>query len=149
MSEDFKPPQISPEGALVANTYLENACSLKATATQLNTPTHEIASLLKQPMIKYYVHSILRETSYRHMTKIAEKLDDLVERKWEELEEAEIGSNKDIADLLALAHKMRSDMAKMLQTDAKADAPATQHNTQINNYGEGNYGALMEKLIDG
>ncbi len=148
-SEDALPEIISPEGARVANTYLANACSLKDASHSLNLPTHEIAATLQQPLVKVYVNSILRENGYRHMVKIAEKLDDLVERKWEELEEAEMGSNKDIAELLNLAHKMRMDMSKLLQADIEKSGPAIQKNTQVNVYGEGNYGKLMEKLIEG
>lgn len=82
------------------------------------------------------------------MVQIAAKLDELIDKKWEELEEAEIGSNKDIADLLSLAHKMRMDMSNQLQRDTLRDAPTTQSNTQVNVYGEGSYGKLMEKLIN-
>ena len=148
-SEDALPEAISPEGAAIANTYLANACSLMSTSSSLDLPTHEIAAVLQQPLVKAYVNSILRETGYRHMVKIAEKLDELVDRKWEELEEAEIGSNKDIADLLQLAHKMRMDMSKLLQADVGKDGPANVKQTQVNVYGDGNYGKLMEKLIDG
>lgn len=148
-SEDAMPEVISPEGATIANTYLANACSLIETSRNLNTPTHEIAAVLQQPLVKTYVNSILKENGYRHMVKIAEKIDDLVDKKWEELEEAEIGSNKDIADLLQLAHKMRLDMSKLLQAEAIKEGPGTVRQTQVNVYGEGNYGKLMEKLIDG
>lgn len=147
-SEDAMPEQISPEGAKVANTYLANGCSLTDTSHALDIPTYEVSATLQQPLIKIYVNNILREHGYRHMIKIAEKLDGLVERKWEELEEAEIGSNKDIADLLTLAHKFRMDMANLLQRDTVKSGPTTQTNTQVNVYGEGNYGKLMEKLIN-
>lgn len=147
-SEDALPEVISPEGASIANTYLANACSLLACSDELDIPTHEIAAVLQQPLVKSYVNSILKETGYRHMVKIAEKLDELVDRKWEELEEAEIGSNKDIADLLQLAHKMRLDMSKLLQADS-VEKPSNVRQTQVNVYGEGNYGKLMEKLING
>jgi hypothetical protein len=147
-SEDALPQAISPEGAEIANTYLANACSIKSTSDQLGIPSHEISAMLHEPLVKTYVQSILKETGYRHMVKIAEKLDDLIEKKWEELEEAEIGSNKDIADLLQLAHKMQVDMSKVLQNDSDK-GPKIQKNTQINNYGEGNYGKLMDKLING
>lgn len=143
------PEVISPEGAAIANTYLANACSLTETSHSMDLPTHEIAATLQQPLVKTYVNNILRETGYRHMVKIAEKLDDLVERKWEELEEAEIGSNKDIAELLQLAHKMRLDMSKMLQADMVKEGPSKVNQTQVNVYGEGNYGKLMEKLVNG
>jgi len=148
-SEDAMPESISPEGASIANTYLANACSLNETSRSLDLPTHEIAATLQQPLVKTYVNSILRENGYRHMVKIAEKLDELVELKWAELEEAEIGSNKDIADLLALHHKMRMDMSKLLQADVEKPGPGRVANTQVNVYGEGNYGKLMEKLVNG
>lgn len=145
-SEDSMPNQISPEGASIANTYLANACSILATSEAMGLPTHEISATLHEPLVKTYVNSILKENGYRHMVQIAEKLDSLVEKKWEELEEAEIGSNKDIADLLALAHKMRKEMTEIIQKDVVA--PTVQKNTQVNVYGEGNYAKLMEKLIN-
>jgi len=147
-SEDALPQAVSPEGAKIANTYLANACSIKDTSQALSMPTFEISAILQQPLVKTYVNSILREYSYGHMVKIAEKLDDLVDIKWAELEEAEIGSNKDIADLLALAHKMRLDMSNLLQKDVAKGEGVTK-NTQVNVYGEGSYGLLMEKLING
>lgn len=146
-SEDALPEAISPEGASIANTYLANACSLSESSHALNLPTHIIAATLQQPLVKIYVNSILRETGYRHMVIISEKLDNLVERKWAELEEAEIGSNKDIAELLQLAHKMRMDMSKLLQGDLEK-GPGVTKNTQVNVYGNGNYGKLMQKLIE-
>jgi len=146
-SEDAMPEIISPEGARIANTYLASACSLKDASHNLNLPTHEIAATLQDPLVKTYVNSILRENGYRHMVKIAEKLDDLVDLKWAELEEAEMGSNKDIAELLNLAHKMRLDMSKLLQTDMASNGPTSLKQTQVNVYGPGNYGKLMEKLI--
>lgn len=147
-STDELPEQISPEGAKIANTYLANACSLTETSHSLDIPTHEISATLQQPLVKTYVNGILREHGYRHMVQISAKLDDLIEKKWEELEEAEIGSNKDIADLLQLAHKMRMDMSNLLQKDVAGLGPGVQKNTQVNVYGDGNYGKLMEKLIN-
>ena len=147
-SEDALPERISPEGAKIANTYLASACSLKDCSNNLGIPTYEISAVLQQPLVKTYVNNILRESGYRHMVKIAEKLDELVEMKWAELEEAEIGSNKDIADLLSLAHKMRMDMSNLLQKDVIKET-GVQKNTQVNVYGDGNYGKLMEKLISG
>jgi hypothetical protein len=147
-SEDATPDLISPDGAKIANTYLANGCSIKECSHSLDLPTHEIAAVLQQPLVKTYVNSILREHGYRHMVAIAEKLDDLVDRKWAELDEAEIGSNKDIADLLSLAHKFRMDMGKLLQADVSKENSMTK-NTQVNVYGEGSYGKLMEKLVNG
>ena len=146
-SEDAMPQTISPEGAEIANTYLENACSIKATSEALNIPTHTVSAALHDPMVKNYVTGVLRENGHRHMENILNRLDQVIDMKWEELEEAEIGSNKDIADLLQMAHKMRMDMSRLLQADTAKSGPATQKNTQVNVFGEGKYGALIEKLL--
>ena len=146
-SEDALPQVISPEGAEIANTYLENACSIKMTSQALGIPTHEISAALHDPMVRNYVTGVLRENGYAHMEKIAEKFDQIIDMKWEEIEEAEIGSNKDIADLLSMAHKMRMEMSRLLQADTKNNAPSNQKNTQVNVFGEGNYGALLGKLL--
>ena len=146
-SEDAMPQAISPEGAEIANTYLENACSIKATSEILGIPTHTVSAALHDPMVQNYVTGVLRENGHRHMETIITKLDAVIEMKWEELEEAEIGSSKDIADLLQMAHKMRLEMSRLLQADTKNNAPVNQRNTQVNVFGEGKYGALMEKLL--
>lgn len=146
-SEDALPQAISPEGAEIANAYLRNACSLKATSEELDIPSYEISATLHDPMVKNYVNGVLRETGYAHMELIINKLDQVIEMKWEELEEAEIGSSKDIAELLQMAHKMRMDMSRLLQADTKDSGPTHQKNTQVNVFGEGKYGALMEKLL--
>jgi len=146
-SEDAMPQAISPEGAEIANTYLENACSIKATSEILGLPTHTVSAALHDPMVRNYVTGVLRENGHRHMELIVNKLDQVIEMKWEELEEAEIGSSKDIADLLQIAHKMRMEMSRLLQADTKNNAPVNQKNTQVNVFGEGKYGALMEKLL--
>lgn len=148
-SEDAMPQAVSPEGAEIANTYLANACSIKDTSNVLGIPTYEISAVLHEPLIKAYVNGVLRESGYQSMLTVAEKLDELIEMKWTELQEAEIGSNKDISDLLALAHKVRLDMSKLLQADTLKQGPGTLKQTQVNVYGEGSYGKLMEKLIDG
>ena len=145
-SEDALPQQISPEGAEVANIYLANACSVNLTSKELNRPATEISAMLQEPLVKAYVHGILKETGYAHMDRISQKLDEIIDKKWEEIEEADIGSNKDIADLLQMAHKMRLDMIKFLQNE-NTKTPVNQKNTQLNIFGEGHYGKLMERLL--
>ena len=92
------------------------------------------------------------DTGYRNRFKLSETLDLLIEKKLEEADETEIYSNKDMADLLALAHKMRMDEMKA-QVDlekAKGASIKNQTNVQINGevpFGQGNYGQLMKKLL--
>jgi hypothetical protein len=63
-------------------------------------------------------------------------------------------SNKDLADLLQMAHKMRMEELKAQQeTEKNSTRIANQTNVQINDaalpFGQGNYGKLMEKLLNG
>jgi hypothetical protein len=83
---------------------------------------------------------------------LAATLDNIIEQKLEELDETEMTSNKDIADLLQMAHKMRMDEIKATadQTKAEQAIVKNQTNVQINDnssFGEGNYGELMKKLL--
>ena len=81
-----------------------------------------------------------------------ETLDLLIEKKLEEADETEIYTNKDMADLLALAHKMRIEEMKA-QTElekAKSGNIKNQVNIQDNSgvpFGQGNYGQLLKKLL--
>jgi hypothetical protein len=69
----------------------------------------------------------------------------------EELEEAEIGSSKDILDILTMAHKMRMEELKAIIEYEKLGQKTeikNQTNVQINEgMGEGNYGRLMKQLL--
>ena len=63
-------------------------------------------------------------------------------------------SSKDLADLLQMAHKMRMDEIKAQADLAKTESNniKNQTNVQINEavpFGQGNYGKLMEKLLNG
>ena len=91
-------------------------------------------------------------TGYRNRFKLANALDDIIERKLEEAEESQIYTNKDLADLLQMAHKMRMDEIKAMAEleKAKSSSIKNQTNVQINSempFGQGNYGKLMEKLL--
>jgi phage terminase small subunit len=103
--------------------------------------------------VKQYIDQIYLDTGYRNRFKLAEVLDDLIDRKLEEAEESEVYSNKDIADLVALSHKIRMDEMKAQTELEKAQAAniKNQTNVQINNaempFGQGNYGELMKKLL--
>ena len=147
ISEDKLPEPIGPEVARIADTYLTSMCSTVETAKKLNLEVRQIDAVVNSKHVKSYINNILRESGHRHMIKIVKSLEKVIDLKLEEMEEAEIGSNKDIADLLSLAHKMQVDIANLIQRDQKNNGPFTQNNTQINHYGEGNYGKLMEMLV--
>jgi hypothetical protein len=90
---------------------------------------------------------------YRNKNNIATVLDEMIQSKLEEAQESGVYSNKDLADLLQMAHRMRMDEIKAQAELTKAETTniKTQNNVQINNeslpFGQGNYGKLMEKLL--
>ena len=89
---------------------------------------------------------------YRNRNNIASLLDTMIASKLQEAEESSVYSNKDLADLLQMAHKMRMDEIKAQTELAKAESSSVknQTNVQINGelpFGQGNYGKLMEKLL--
>ena len=141
---------ISPEALEVANTYLRTT-SVRETALTLKIPDETVSNFLRRREVKTYIDTVFMDLGYRNKFKLAATLDQIIEQKLEELDEAEMGSNKDIADLLALAHKMRIEELKAQTELVKAEQSQVknQTNVQINEtpFGSGNYGELMKKLL--
>jgi phage terminase small subunit len=142
---------MSPEGLTIANTYLEVG-NVPAVCARLKMDTAKVSEILNKREIKAYIDQVYLDTGYRNRFKLANSLDDLIERKLEEAEESQIYTNKDLADLYVMAHKMRVDEMKAMTEleKAKASNIKNQTNVQINAdlpFGQGNYGKLMEKLL--
>jgi len=142
---------MSPEGLEIANSYLQHG-SIPAAAHALAITEDTVSEALNKREIKQYIDTVYLDTGYRNRFKLSETLDLLIEKKLEEADETEIYTNKDMADLLALAHKMRMEEMKA-QTElekAKAGTMKTQVNIQDNSgvpFGQGNYGQLLKKLL--
>ena len=109
---------ISPEGLEIANTYLKTT-SVADTALSLGLPEDKVSRYLGQREVKKYVDTVFLDVGYRNRFKLAGALDNIIERKLEELDEADMTSNKDIADLLQMAHKIRMDKSKLKQMQVK------------------------------
>ena len=143
--------KMSPEGLEIANSYLEHG-SIPAVASKLRVSQHEVTDTLNKREIKQYIDTVYLDTGYRNRFKLAETLDMLIEKKLEESEETQMYTNKDMADLVQMAHKMRMEEIKA-QTEmekAKAMTVKTQVNIQDNSgmpFGQGNYGELIKKLM--
>lgn len=143
--------RISPEGLEVANAYLELG-NIQAVCVRLKLDEGECSEILAKREVKSYVDQVYLDTGYRNRFKLAEALDDLIDRKMEEADESEIYSNKDLADLLQMAHKMRMDEIKAQAELEKAKASNVKNQINIQNngevpFGQGNYGELMKKLL--
>jgi len=142
---------ISPEGLEVANSYLTFG-NIRAVVEQLGVQENKVVELLNKREVKKYIDTVYLDMGYRNKNNIAGLLDEMIESKLEEAKESGVYSNKDLADLLQMAHKMRMDEIKAQAELQKAEATnvKNQTNVQINEglpFGQGNYGKLMDKLL--
>ena len=145
---------ISPEGLEIANSYLQFG-NIRAVCQFLQVPEDRVVEALNKREVKKYIDTVYLDVGFRNKNNIAAALDEMIQSKLEEAQESGAYSSKDLADLLQMAHKMRMDEIKA-QTEAEKASTSTirtQNNVQINDgsvpFGQGNYGKLMEKLING
>ena len=142
--------KMSPEGLEVANTYLQLG-NITEVCQELSLDENTVSEFLNKREIKQYIDQVYLDTGYRNRFKLANTLDNIIEEKLAEAEESQVYTNKDLADLLQMAHKMRMDEIKAMAEleKAKTSPIKQQANIQINElpFGQGNYGKLMEKLL--
>ena len=142
--------KMSPEGLEIANAYLELG-NAQTVCIKFGVDENTIQEYLGKREIKQYIDQVYLDTGYRNRFKLANTLDDLIDKKLEEADESQIYTNKDLADLIQMAHKMRMDEIKAMAEleKAKTSNIKSQTNVQINElpFGQGNYGKLMEKLL--
>lgn len=128
---------LTPEALDIANAYITYG-SAKETADQLQIPEYQIVQLLERSDVKDYITGIYLDRGYRNKHKLGSVLDKMIDAKLEEAEESGIFTSKDLLELLQFAHKMRMDELKNDNTGPTVN---------IANFGQGNYGQLMEKLL--
>lgn len=151
MSKPNELVPISPEALEILNVYLQTQ-DINATARELDIHPTQVSQYLRKSEVKNYLDHVYLSAGYRNRDKIAEVMDNVIAMKLEEMMETGLGSTKDIADLLATAHKMRMDEIKAM-TDlekVREGGIKKQTNVQINTgspYGEGQYGALLGQLL--
>lgn len=142
---------LDPEGLEVANCYLQTQ-SLTKTAEELGVSTELVASQLNRREVKVYIDGVFRDMGFNNRFKMRRAMDTLISKKFQELDEAGVGSSKDIADLLALSHKMTMEqLDREIQLEkVRSSNIKSQVNVQINDQGSGsNYGSLLDKLLKG
>ena len=139
---------LNPEAQTVAETYLMYS-DVRLTAKELGIPREKVTYYLNRPEVKRFLDTIFLEQGYLNRTRLQDVLDEVFELKLEEMRESEMGSKKDIADLIALAHKIRTDEAKTINISETTNAPRNQINIQNNTSSDfgSNYNSLLEKLV--
>jgi hypothetical protein len=139
---------ISPEALEVANTYLTNQ-SLVKTAEELNIPAEDVSSYLSRKEVRAYIDNVFLDYGYNNQFKLANIMDAVISKKLQDMDEADIGSDKDITDIIALKHKMTIEiMDRQIKLEtARAANIRNQTNVQINGGGSA-YDMLLEKLVN-
>ena len=142
--------RISPEGLEVANAYLQLQ-DLQKVATELDMPVDMVTTMLAKREVKAYIDNVFMNVGFNNQFKLRSAMDALIGQKFQELQEAGVGSGKDIADLLALSHKMTIETLdrQIALEKLKSESVKNQVNVQVNEFGSGAYGNLMEKLLKG
>lgn len=141
---------IAPENLEIANTYLE-CQNIEIAAERLGVSTDVVSKTLSRREVRSYIDHVFLDLGFNNRFQLRGVMDALIKQKLHELEEAGIGSGKDIADLLALSHKMTMEyMDKQIALEkAKAANVKTQVNMQVNEFGGSKYNSLLEKLVNG
>ena len=143
--------QIAPEALEVANCYLQTQCA-KKTAAELDLPVTLVTEILARREVKSYVDHVFMDTGFNNRFEMRAAMDALIRKKFQEMHEADVGSNKDISELLALSHKMSMDLLDreiQLEKIRSGSAPQKQVNVQINELDGSKYGRLISQLISG
>jgi hypothetical protein len=144
---------ISPEGLEIANSYLQYG-NIRGVCDYLQVSEQQVVDVLNKREVKKYIDTVYLDMGYRNKNNIGSLLDEMIASKLEEAPESGVSSSKDLADLLQMAHKMRIDAltAQPAHLNAEGSNIKNQTNVQINDsipFGQGNYGKLMEKLLNG
>ena len=143
--------QISPEALEVANAYLQLQ-DTKQVASELDLSPEVVAEILKRREVKQYIDGVFMDIGFNNRFKMRRAMDALIQKKFQELEESDTGSSKDIADLLQMSHKMAMDyLDREIQLEKLKQAPQgpqKQVNVQINDDGS-KYGQLLRQLMSG
>lgn len=144
--------QIAPESLEIANCYLQTQ-DARAVADELQIPVELVTEHLGRREVKRYIDQVFFDTGYNNRFLMRRAMDALIKKKFQELDESDTGSSKDIAELLAMSHKMSMDLLDrelQLEKIRAGSAPGKQVNVQINEGLDGSkYSQLVQRLISG
>lgn len=141
--------QIQPEYLEVANLYLQCQDTAEV-ADSLGIQQADVAQILKRPDVKGYINQVFFDVGFNNRFRLRKAMDALIQQKFQELEESQTGSSKDISELLALSHKMTMEQlqAEIQLEKIRSGGPKNQVNVQINEGGDGTrYGQLIQQLL--
>ena len=140
--------EISPEALEIANCYLVTQTAQK-TADELGLSIEQVTQTLARREVKSYIDQVFFDTGFNNRFRMRQAMDAIIQKKFQELDEADVGSSKDILEILALSHKMTMEtMDKQIELEKlkQNNTVRSQTNIQINEGGS-NYHQLIERLV--
>lgn len=144
--------KISPEALEIANCYLQLQ-DARQVADNLDLDPQLVTTTLARKEVRSYIDQVFFDTGYNNRFLMRRAIDAVIRQKFESMEESGVGSSKDIADLLALSHKMSMDLLEkeiqLAKVQQERVGPQRQVNVQINEGDGSKYGQLIHKLISG
>lgn len=145
--------RMQPEAMEVVEAYLRNDRDVNRAAEDLNTTPTVISDLINKREVRSYLDHLFMESGYRNREKFFDILDNVLEAKMEELDEAQMSSSMDIMDIMKIYHSMKikelelSIKLQELQQGGKGQNAKTINNLQINN--SSGYDNLLSRIISG
>lgn len=138
---------ISPEALEVANIYLQ-CQDIKETSNTLDIAPELVTQILQKREVRAYVDHVFMNLGYNNRFRMRDAMDAVIKQKFQELHESGMGSTKDIAELLALSHKMSMDeLDKQIKLETLRQSNIkNQVNVQINDDGS-KYSHLIQTLL--
>lgn len=116
----------------------------------MGIPTDLVSDALSKREVKAYIDNVFMDVGFNNRFRMRGVMDEIIKRKLQEMDENDIGSEKDIVDILALSHKMTMELLdkqiKLAEAQNKATSIKNQTNVQINGTGS-NYDTLVERLL--
>lgn len=145
--------RVAPEFLEVANCYLQLHDPNKV-ANELDLSVDVVTEILKRREVKTYIDAVFFDSGYNNRFLMRRAMDAVIKQKFQELEEAQSGSSKDISELLMMSHKMAMDLLdreiQLEKIRQGPGGPSKQVNVQINEGLDGSkYSQLVHKLISG
>ena len=141
---------ISPESLEIANCYLQNQDAAEV-ASVLNIPQTLVTQTLQRKDVRAYIDQVFFDVGFNNRFKMRSAMDAIIKKKFQDMEEADVGSSKDIIEILALSHKMSMELlARQIELEKVQQATnvKNQVNVQINGSDGSKYGQLINQLVN-
>lgn len=142
--------EISPEALEVANCYLSLQDHTKVSEA-LDIPLTLVKQILMRKEVKGYIDNVFFEVGFNNKFRMREAMDAIIKKKFQDLQEADVGSSKDIIEILALSHKITMEqLQKQIELEKlQQSSIRSQVNVQINEIGDtSKYSQLIKQLVN-